>query len=59
MTQEILDRSRRQHAVTARTLMALIAMLAVALVVAAVVVSIGIARATTVSAALELVWRHA
>lgn len=47
MTQDMLNRSRRRHTLTARTLVALIAALIVALAVAAVVVSIGIARADT------------
>jgi hypothetical protein len=47
MTQEMIDRSRKRHTLTEGALFSLIAALAIALVVAAVVVSIGIARADT------------
>lgn len=45
MTQELIDRSRKLHVLTDRTLVALIFALVAALAVAAVAVSIGIARA--------------
>ncbi len=47
MTQDLIDRSRKRHTLTDLTLVALIAALAIALVVAAIVVSIGMARADT------------
>jgi hypothetical protein len=47
MTQEMIDRSRKRHTLTDTALFGLIAALAMALVVAAIVVSIGIARTDT------------
>ncbi len=47
MTQDLINRSRNRHALTNRALLALIAALVAALAVAAVTVSIGIARADT------------
>ena len=45
MTQDLINRSRKLHVLTDRTLVALIVVLFAALAVATVVVSIGIARA--------------
>ena len=47
MTQDLIDRSRRRHTLTDTALFVLIAALAIALIVAAIVVSIGMARADT------------
>ena len=47
MTQDLIDRSRRRHTFTDTALFVLIAALAIALVVAAIVVSVGMARADT------------
>ncbi len=47
MTQDLIDRSRKRHTLTDTALFVLIAALAIALIVAAIVVSIGMARADT------------